>query len=162
MGNRVSSFGDWQTTIGENIAYASYGPEDGYKVISQLFVDDGVPDRGHRVNLFQPKFKTTGVGCAEHEKYSMQCTINYAGGFTAYNPVVDATTGSMPAAYSVDGSDSFESTDAALAVTPVSDSTDSGAEFDYHNHPQIFVDIFMNQFNNDNGQFDWNSLGEMT
>lgn len=51
MGTRVERFGEWGGTIGEN---CSYGKGDALKMVMQLFVDDGVPGRGHRTNIMNP------------------------------------------------------------------------------------------------------------
>jgi len=54
MGNRLKKFGTFYGHCGENI---SYGKTNALDVVVQLFVDDGVPNRGHRTNLFNTNFK---------------------------------------------------------------------------------------------------------
>jgi uncharacterized protein YkwD len=79
MEARISRHLQWTGGIGENI---SYGPDDGRDVVLQLIVDDGVPDRGHRANIFSPDFRLTGAACGPHPTLRTVCVIDYAGGAT--------------------------------------------------------------------------------
>ena len=47
----------------------------------QLFVDDGVPSRGHRENMMRKEFKVAGNFSGPHKQYGCTTVINYAGGF---------------------------------------------------------------------------------
>ncbi len=78
MSDRVNSYGRWSDKIGETI---SYGRSDARDVVIQLIVDDGLTDRGHRDNIFDPAFRVVGVACGEHSKYRAMCVTTFAAGY---------------------------------------------------------------------------------
>ena len=67
---------------GENIDYGTKGPMD---VIVALCIDDGVPSRGHRHNIFNKGFKKMACFTGSHKTYGSQTVINYNGSAAEMN-----------------------------------------------------------------------------
>lgn len=73
---RMKKYGLY-TTAGENI---SYGSKTAREIVVSLLIDDGVKSRGHRKNIMNKDFKTTGIGFAnKHKLYGCECVLDYAG-----------------------------------------------------------------------------------
>jgi len=47
----------------------------------QLYIDDGVANRGHRTNILSEKFKMTGIAACSHSHYGGELVVVYAGDF---------------------------------------------------------------------------------
>ena len=47
-----------------------------------LIVDDGVASRGHRMSIFEPRFRKAGVSFGSHKAYNYMCVIEFAVGYT--------------------------------------------------------------------------------
>jgi uncharacterized protein YkwD len=77
--DRVSRYGEWKTPISENIAYDGGTARD---IVINLIVDDGIPARGHRNNIFNSSYIVTGVSCGKHPLFGGMCVCTFAGGFT--------------------------------------------------------------------------------
>jgi len=75
---RLNRLGTWHGLIAENIGTLEVDPR---QLVIQLLVDDGVPERGHRHNLFNPELHQAGAGSAPHRDYRVVTVIDYADGF---------------------------------------------------------------------------------
>jgi uncharacterized protein YkwD len=64
--------------MGENITWGRYTSDD---AMYSLLVDDGVPSRGHRVNIFNPDFTKVGIHTCTHASYGYMVVMVYAGEF---------------------------------------------------------------------------------
>ncbi|MDR1787852.1 MAG: CAP domain-containing protein [Treponema sp.] len=60
---------------GENIAYGTYTGEE---IVAQLFIDDGVPGRGHRTNNLSPDYRYVGAAIGPHKGYGIMCVIDFS------------------------------------------------------------------------------------
>lgn len=73
---------------GENIQYGLLDPRD---IIVELLIDDGVPDRGHRINILDPRFEFVGVATGPHARYRHMCVMDFTRTYTtrgAFKPTV--------------------------------------------------------------------------
>lgn len=94
MTTRIDKYGQFVGTIGENIAYGTAG---GRQIVLQLIIDDGVPSRGHRTNIFKAAYKYLGAFTANHTIYRTETVIDYAAGLTS-NGAFPLTANTAPAA----------------------------------------------------------------
>lgn len=76
---RVARYGEWKAPISENIAYDNGTARE---IVINLIIDDGVPTRGHRNNIFNSSYIVTGVSCGNHPLFGGMCVCTFAGGFT--------------------------------------------------------------------------------
>jgi uncharacterized protein YkwD len=77
---RIERYGRWLRTCGENVAY---GTATGMATVIALIIDDGVPSRGHRLNIYNPAFSCVGIASGDHLTPNLSpCTVmDFSGGF---------------------------------------------------------------------------------
>jgi len=77
-GDRISRYGVWSLSWGENISYGKTSARD---IILALIIDDGLRARKHRKNIFSSKFNYAGAAYGPHARYGSICSIDFAGGY---------------------------------------------------------------------------------
>lgn len=75
---RMRKYGNVVSCYGENL---SFHCEEAKEVVMQLIIDDGVPNRGHRENIFNPEFGVIGCFTGEHKDFNTMTCVDYAGAF---------------------------------------------------------------------------------
>ena len=75
---RMNRYGRWGSSWGENI---SYGKSSARDIVIALIIDDGLPGRKHRKNIFNPAFNVAGAAYGSHARYRSVCSIEFAGSF---------------------------------------------------------------------------------
>ncbi len=61
--------------IGENI---DYGAADARDIVLALLIDDGVPSRGHRMNIMNADYDLVGVSVGPHKTYRQMCVLDFS------------------------------------------------------------------------------------
>lgn len=89
LGKRIERHGNWKSSVAENIIYGPAGPRG---MVMQLIIDDGVPGRGHRSNLFSRSFRKVGVSCGSHPVFESMCVMDFADDFREYTQVSSRRT----------------------------------------------------------------------
>jgi uncharacterized protein YkwD len=80
MNKRLEEYGDWQTTIGENIFKTTKNTRNEELMLLEFIIDDGVKNRGHRANVMKKDFKNVGIGIASDGSEDW-ITLDFSGGF---------------------------------------------------------------------------------
>lgn len=75
ISDRLNRYGRWQEATAENI---SYGESQARMIVAVWIIDDGVPERGHRDNLFNKDLKIAGVSCGAHAAFKSICVVDFA------------------------------------------------------------------------------------
>jgi len=77
-GQRIARYGNFSGSWGENI---SYGKSTARDVVLALIIDDGLPGRKHRKNIFNPTFNFAGAAFGRHARFGTMCSMDFAGGY---------------------------------------------------------------------------------
>jgi len=75
---RIARYGNFSGYWGENI---SYGKSTAREVVLALIIDDGLPARKHRANIFNPNYNFAGAAFAPHARFRTMCNMDFAGGY---------------------------------------------------------------------------------
>jgi uncharacterized protein YkwD len=75
-GQRISRYGNFAGSWGENL---SYGKSNARDVVMALIIDDGLPGRKHRANIFNPNFNFAGAAFGRHARFGTMCSMDFAG-----------------------------------------------------------------------------------
>ena len=51
------------------------------KISFSLIIDDGLPGRKHRANIFNPNFNFAGAAFGPHARFGVMCNMDFAGGY---------------------------------------------------------------------------------
>jgi hypothetical protein len=76
---RMTRYGTSHGLSGEVIGY---GWTDARDIVIDLLIDDGIADRGHRVNVLDPTYRLAGVSCGQHKVYGIMCVVDMAESYT--------------------------------------------------------------------------------
>src|SRR5205085_4414996 len=74
-GQRIARYGNFSGSWGENI---SYGKSTARDVVLALIIDDGLPARKHRANIFNPNFNFAGAAFGPHARFGTMCSMDFA------------------------------------------------------------------------------------
>src|SRR5947208_6156712 len=85
-GQRIARYGSFSGSWGENI---SYGKSSARDVVLALIIDDGLPARKHRKNIFNPNFNFAGAAFGPHARFGTMCSMDFAGGYAERGEAAD-------------------------------------------------------------------------
>ncbi|TPX33676.1 hypothetical protein SeMB42_g03318 [Synchytrium endobioticum] len=72
---RIASYAPTASIYGENLIAGPYTALDG---LVALINDEGIDDRGHRLNIFHEHFDSVGIACGPHAVYTVICAFEFA------------------------------------------------------------------------------------
>ena len=72
---RIYRYTDQRGRTGENLAAGNSAAEE---IVMQLYIDDGVPSRGHRTNMMSTGFTYEGTATCDHASYGTMSAFNFS------------------------------------------------------------------------------------
>lgn len=78
VSKRIERYCEWENNCAENLDFANVDVID---ILISMLVDDGVPSRGHRLNIFNKEFTYIGIACASHRNFKNVVVMNYIGNY---------------------------------------------------------------------------------
>ena len=87
-GDRLNRYGKWSGRWGENL---SCGLSSAREIVMALIIDDGLPSRKHRANIFNPDFNYAGAAMGSHAQYRTICSMEFAGRYSERCPAASET-----------------------------------------------------------------------
>jgi uncharacterized protein YkwD len=85
-GQRIARYGTFMGGWAENI---SYGKSTARDVVLALIIDDGLPARKHRKNIFNPNYNVAGAAFGPHARFGTMCSMDFAGGYAERGEAAD-------------------------------------------------------------------------
>ena len=86
--DRMARYGTLAGGWAENI---SYGKSSARAVVLALIIDDGLPARKHRKNIFNPNYSYAGAAFGRHARFGTMCSMDFAGGYAERGQAPAAT-----------------------------------------------------------------------
>ena len=84
---QITAITNRQQVSPQNLVYGKVTPEG---IVMQLVVDDGFPDRPHRLAIFNRNHQRTGIACSEIAVYNHVCAIAYTQTSQISQPVANS------------------------------------------------------------------------
>jgi uncharacterized protein YkwD len=85
-GQRIARYGTVAGGWGENL---SYGKSSARDVVLALIIDDGLPGRKHRQNIFNSNYNVAGAAFGPHARFRTVCSMDFAGGYAEHGAAAD-------------------------------------------------------------------------
>jgi len=92
--DRATRYGKWKGAVGECLWYGR--STTGAQIVDDLIVDDGVRDRGHRLCVFDPRWKAAAVRAGAHATFGTFVCVDFCIGYADDSDAIAARQTSGP------------------------------------------------------------------